>query len=803
MFWFNAEFAARRWEFVIADELDRKGLKAISYLASLAAGLGLWVCLPAAWTIVAWLTVALALGWFSDRLGSRDLATQSDLLALSAVVRAIAINLFVTQHWEWLTLRALTIVPAAALLYAAMRRKTRAHWLDEDYVVEVYSWLACALLAALLWFELPMAGIAVGWAIFSLILTQVSDWRTSKNFATQADLLALCAVVRAASVNLFMTTRWHGLSVRAITIGTICTVLYLAMRRKTRAYTVEANYVPPVYSWSAAGLLAALLWFELPISGVAVAWVGFALVLSWLADRRGSKDFATQADVLALCAVVWTAGTNLFLTTQWHGLSVRAITVMAICAMLYLISQRKTRAYAVEANYIPPVYSWAACGLLAALAWYELPLAGVAVAWIGFGALLASLGDWRKSKDLATQADALSLCAVVRAASFNLFVTTQWHGLSVRAITVGIVCALLYLAMRRKTKAYAVEANYIAPVYSWSACGLLATLAWCELQPIGVALAWGVFGLALFEFGMAFRRGYFRHQGYALLVASFVRIFFANLNVTDSGGWLSPSIYTVVPLIAAYFWIYERLRAEHSESTFDRGASTAAAWAGTIAASALAYSEVRGEWVALAWASLALLTILVGWLLKRPLFTAQALALLVASAGRALPWNLFSPAPSPTTFLNSRAFSVGAACGWMLLALPMAFGIRKQRAAEAASAGDDWSKLVFFRPEQPFFFVPLVLTTLLLATDLRAGMITIGWSALGVLAFLLALAVGERSYRLAGLSLLLLGAGKVVCVDIWKASPTDRYITLIVMGAAMLLVSFLYSRYRETILKFL
>jgi len=92
---------------------------------------------------------------------------------------------------------------------------------------------------------------------------------------------------------------------------------------------------------------------------------------------------------------------------------------------------------------------------------------------------------------------------------------------------------------------------------------------------------------------------------------------------------------------------------------------------------------------------------------------------------------------------------------------------------------------------------------LLLAVQLRAGMITFGWSALGVLVFLFALTVKERSYRLAGLGLLMLGVGKIIFVDIWNASPSDRYITLIVMGAALLLVSFLYSRYRETLLKFL
>jgi uncharacterized membrane protein len=82
-------------------------------------------------------------------------------------------------------------------------------------------------------------------------------------------------------------------------------------------------------------------------------------------------------------------------------------------------------------------------------------------------------------------------------------------------------------------------------------------------------------------------------------------------------------------------------------------------------------------------------------------------------------------------------------------------------------------------------------------------MITIGWSAQGVLVFLFALTVKERSYRLAGLALLLLGVAKILTVDIWHANPSDRYITLIVMGAALLSVSFLYSRYRETLLRFL
>jgi len=56
---------------------------------------------------------------------------------------------------------------------------------------------------------------------------------------------------------------------------------------------------------------------------------------------------------------------------------------------------------------------------------------------------------------------------------------------------------------------------------------------------------------------------------------------------------------------------------------------------------------------------------------------------------------------------------------------------------------------------------------------------------------------------LTGLGLLLLCVGKIMTMDVWHLQPRDRYITLIIVGAALLLVSYMYSRYRETISQFL
>jgi uncharacterized membrane protein len=83
------------------------------------------------------------------------------------------------------------------------------------------------------------------------------------------------------------------------------------------------------------------------------------------------------------------------------------------------------------------------------------------------------------------------------------------------------------------------------------------------------------------------------------------------------------------------------------------------------------------------------------------------------------------------------------------------------------------------RPEQLFFFIAVALLTVLLATQMRHGMVTLSWGLEGVAVFVLALWLGERSFRLTGLGLLLLCVGKILLVDVWGLDPQDRYLTFI------------------------
>jgi len=87
--------------------------------------------------------------------------------------------------------------------------------------------------------------------------------------------------------------------------------------------------------------------------------------------------------------------------------------------------------------------------------------------------------------------------------------------------------------------------------------------------------------------------------------------------------------------------------------------------------------------------------------------------------------------------------------------------------------------------------------------EMNPGTITLAWGVEGLAAIVLGLIAVQRSYRIAGLGLLVLCVGKIVALDAWRLGQRDRYITFIALGAALTLVSWLYSRYREVVRRLL
>jgi hypothetical protein len=207
-------------------------------------------------------------------------------------------------------------------------------------------------------------------------------------------------------------------------------------------------------------------------------------------------------------------------------------------------------------------------------------------------------------------------------------------------------------------------------------------------------------------------------------------------------------------------------------------------------------------WVTAIWAGMATVLLALAWILRRRAFLVQAMALAAAVLGRAFFLDLF--ADYPAGFWHGPLYHLGVAALILAAALPFAFRVRGDGFFAGSSLKPPADlELLLRSPEQVFFFAPFALEVVALAVKLSFGHITIAWSLLGLGVFLFALVVGERSYRLTGLGLLLVCVAKILLMDIWRLSLSDRYTTLIVLGLALLAVSYIYTRFGAVIRKFL
>jgi hypothetical protein len=460
--------------------------------------------------------------------------------------------------------------------------------------------------------------------------------------------------------------------------------------------------------------------------------------------------------------------------------------------------------------------SYAAACLGAIATWIAFPESWTAVAWAAAGLFLMLCNRRFKIPELSYQAFVISLVALIRALAINLYAEEKYHGVSLRLITLALIAGIFYLTSiwtdedlgaRFSRNASNYSFNFVfSNACTWASSILLSLLAWYELRAINVALAWAIYGIILLEIGLLQKKTSLRWQAYLLFISSFFRIFFVNLNAAGALGEISPRVYTIVPLAFAFFYVYWRLCANADGiSNLERklrfmGTSC---YFGTLSVIALMRFELPADWVAAAWAGAVFILLAIEWRLGQRIFLGQAILISFGVLFRTSLHNFYQRSYFPAPLADSRMVCVGTVVGLLLLSLFFAFRLRKIGGPLEKTGIRKILEALRRRPEQVLFFIAIGLLSTLLALEMRHGMVTVAWGLEAVMVFLFALRVGERSFRLTGLGLLLLCAAKILVVDVWRLNPRDRYLTLIVLGGALLLVSFLYTRYRETIRAYL
>jgi uncharacterized membrane protein len=641
---------------------------------------------------------------------------------------------------------------------------------------------------------------AIGWA--ALLLGAVSGVRYLKgrSLLLQAWALAVAVIIRAALFNWHFDNPFpHHMAIRIFTLPLLALAFYCT-HWVLDDEVAQSRALRSVSLWAGAVLLAALPSVELPTPWIAPVWTALTVGLGLLGRRFRLRDLTFQEHALGAATVVALFTFNLEATRALD----RYLPLIGCSGVFYAVSRFCTRKDASYRQAAAWIHTWTATALLATLAWNESPQPWLAVIWILFALALAIVDRVFTVEELPWQAHTPALLAASRAVTFNFFVTDKLHGVDLRLITISILVGALYGLARWVRMPKSVQETNARHAYTWVASGFAAWLLWCELQPISVAPGLGVLALLLFEIGVWRGEKQLRLQSYALLAASFVRIFLVNLSaVTLPGELISPRIYTIVPLAMIYFYVWARLSQPNSEPDFGRwSASNLIAYFGAGSVVALLYYQLPPQWIIAGWAWVVVALMVTAVVFDKEVFFEQTALLSIGILVRGLAHNIFGSSYFSSGGWQGKFSVIAITSALLFAALPLAFRIRS-RYADRLRGSSLAHFLAARRPEQILFFVPLLLIVITIAVKVDPGTVTLAWGIVGLLVILLGLLTTQRSYRLTGLTLLVLCIGKIVFRDAWQLDERSRYITFIVLGVALILVSALYSKYRDQVSRLL
>ena len=304
---------------------DSEGRQAVAYLHTFAATALLaflaWHEAPNAWLAVSWAAFALVLALVDRRFEHEDLRWQAHALSALTMARSVVVNLYVTDYWHGISVRLLSLAIVAVIFYAMSRLIRMPEQFREREFHHIYSWAASALVSLLLWYELESLSIAVGWAVFGLVLFEYGLWRKVRQFRFQAYVALAAAFGRIFFANLTAGNPGEFWGPRIYTVLPITLILFFVYFQldEQSAPDDRGFHFDMLLAHLGTGTVVALLYFQFANEWLVTAWAAVVFVLFGLALWLDRPLFLIQS--LLLTVGVCTRGVmhNLFGASYFTG----------------------------------------------------------------------------------------------------------------------------------------------------------------------------------------------------------------------------------------------------------------------------------------------------------------------------------------------------------------------------------------------------------------------------------------------------------------------------------------------------
>ncbi len=303
---------------------------------------------------------------------------------------------------------------------------------------------------------------------------------------------------------------------------------------------------------------------------------------------------------------------------------------------------------------------------------------------------------------------------------------------------------------------------------------------WALLDRLAVAPAWAVCALLLASVGFRTDLPGLRFQAHVVAGLAFARLFYANL---DAGGYfhgLSYRLLSMTAIVASHYYEWWRQgRWKERLREWERWLSHPYLYTAAGLLAGLLYLELRPSLIEAGWAAMTLVLVMVGSRWNLPDLRYQGYILAAITFWRALATEFVWPEIFASTEERIAIGAVVVACLFL-------------------------AQLCCNPPAR--LFVSLLATTLataILFQEVSGSMLTVAWGIEGAALLATGFPLRDRTLRLSGLALFLICIGKLFLYDLRELETLPRILSFFVLGVILVSVSWIYTRFRDRIQRYL
>ncbi len=701
----------------------------------------------------------------------------------------------------------------ASLLYVAHRFSWDRMAVAGVVVVYAgYVWGSSGALSSRASFLAGQAALAAYWVLFeSLDLIELAKGRARRGAALALAPLNACGFIGVsllqwtefAAINLY----WF-LSYAAVAFLVTAVLRWRIRPPSTLAPTEGALERTAFGSYEGAVTIAAAL----AVAAISDRFSGAALNVALLLEAEflilagirlgqpyllnlGAIAFALAAGKLVMHDAPLGGEVNFagFALSSWTPVA----TLTALTSYLNRSLLREGRAY-----------GWIGSLIVALILSAEVSPAFLGLAWLVLGGFLFELGLLWRDADFRMQS------YVAASLGFALLATINAIGVPGLSnphpwISLGLGALLGYGAWAQLLLSSGSEVPQDERITACD-CALLGGttlamfLAWHALPAPVVAVAWMMLAVVLIEGGLVFPLRTLRLQGYAVATIAFSRLFLANFTTAGYSAFVSHRVLTVAPVIGAFYYLAQKFKAERSRiplGGFETVIDRVCLYAATALVVVLIRFEAGRVMAVVGWAVLDLALLILALRLHNRDLRYQSYFIAILTFARSWATNFYVPE-------SLAGVSARVATGSIVITCLYAAQFLSPRAPHAtpeteASMWRKWLARVDSNPRVLFSLLATALLTMLLYYEVSGGLLTIAWGLQAVALLSAGFALRERVLRLAGLALLGTCILKVFTHDLRELEALPRILSFIVLGALLLAVSFVYTRFREQLRRIL